>query len=66
MRRTISCCKDCDNREIGCHSTCEKYIKEKKVRDDEKIEIHKNMRKDRFVTHTLIENKRRIKKMSRH
>jgi len=22
-------CKDCTNRRIGCHSSCEKYLKEK-------------------------------------
>ena len=23
-------CKDCSNRELGCHSTCEKYIQYQK------------------------------------
>ena len=25
----ITCCKDCKERYIGCHSKCEKYITEK-------------------------------------
>lgn len=23
-------CKDCPDREVGCHSRCEKYLREKK------------------------------------
>lgn len=26
---TIKCCKDCTEREIGCHGWCETYIAEK-------------------------------------
>ena len=26
---TIKCCKNCKDRIVGCHSICEKYIKEK-------------------------------------
>ena len=31
-------CKDCTEREIGCHGTCEKYAKAKEKRDDGKAE----------------------------
>lgn len=24
----FSCCKDCEERYVGCHSKCEKYIKQ--------------------------------------
>lgn len=24
----ITCCKDCQDRAINCHSTCEKYLRE--------------------------------------
>lgn len=27
-------CKDCPNRQVGCHSTCEKYIVFRKERDE--------------------------------
>ena len=39
----IHCCRDCDKREIGCHSTCETYINAKKEHDQEieKIKIEK-------------------------
>ena len=26
----IKCCKDCDDRHPNCHSTCERYLAEKK------------------------------------
>jgi len=29
MFSTISCCKDCKERHLGCHSKCERYIKQK-------------------------------------
>ena len=32
-------CKDCENREIGCHSRCAAYIKYKSVLNDAKKDI---------------------------
>ena len=32
-------CKDCENREIGCHSRCVAYIKYKKELNDTKKSI---------------------------
>lgn len=29
----IKCCKDCQNRVVGCHSNCEQYNLEKKELD---------------------------------
>jgi hypothetical protein len=26
----IKCCKDCEDRYFGCHSECDRYLKEKK------------------------------------
>lgn len=47
---SIHCCKDCPDRHVGCHATCETYIKEKKendemkqrVKDSHKIDIYKS------------------------
>lgn len=40
MGCTIKCCKDCQDRAVGCHSTCERYKAEKaewdKIRAEEK------------------------------
>lgn len=34
-------CKDCKNRYIGCHSTCEVYKKFKENIDNRNTKIHK-------------------------
>lgn len=35
---TSSPCKDCEDRNVGCHSKCEKYIEFKRMRDERKTE----------------------------
>ena len=42
----IKCCKDCEDRKIGCHSTCVKYAKEKKNVTCWKDKIHKEKQKN--------------------
>ena len=37
----ITPCKDCMERYIGCHSSCEKYIEWRKEFDEQKKEILK-------------------------
>ena len=50
MRNTIECCKGCAERHFDeqgrtCHSTCEKYIGEKKalIKSREKIKEEKDL-----------------------
>lgn len=62
----IGVCKNCTNRYIGCHSVCEKYIKEKQQYDLNKAEIRKakslNSEYDGYVaTQSAIRKKRRNK-----
>lgn len=33
----ITCCKDCTDRQRGCHSTCETYKKQRAELDEYKI-----------------------------
>lgn len=35
----IHCCKDCKDREIGCHGRCERYIEEKRIVDEQNEKI---------------------------
>lgn len=35
----IRCCKDCDERHIGCHGECEKYRAESQTHRAEKARI---------------------------
>lgn len=39
---SINSCKDCKDRYIGCHSTCEKYINAKKEYDELQEKIKKS------------------------
>lgn len=36
--KKITCCKDCTERQTGCHSRCEKYLAEKKTLERDKEE----------------------------
>ena len=29
MEKRIKCCQNCEDRSVGCHSTCEKYKAER-------------------------------------
>ncbi len=46
MARRISCCKDCKDRCVGCHSYCDVYLGQKEEHDKQvKVErYHKELR----------------------
>ena len=52
-------CKDCKDRQIGCHSKCEKYLEFKKQNDEikRKQRIEKQAEYDYWVS--IINNKKR-------
>lgn len=39
MHTNICPCKNCEDREAGCHVTCAKYIGWKKIEDENKQKI---------------------------
>ncbi|MBO5389409.1 MAG: hypothetical protein J6A59_15000 [Lachnospiraceae bacterium] len=41
----VAPCKDCGDREVGCHSTCKKYIDFKKENEKQKELINKEKQK---------------------
>ena len=47
--KSFECCRYCDDRVVGCHSTCEKYIEAKAKHD----EINNRKREDIMITGTL-------------
>lgn len=56
-------CKDCPDREIRCHLTCEKYIEFKKESD--KIREQRNAQKEKekqYIEDNLRKYKRIIKR----
>lgn len=56
----IHCCKDCHNREVGCHVTCEKYIQEKADIDKLRQQIDQSKTIERFVTDRRMEKRSRL------
>lgn len=54
----IKCCKDCDDRSVGCHSTCARYIEEKEIHQKKKAEIDKNNRvNDEYIQYAINSSK---------
>jgi hypothetical protein len=67
----IGVCKDCADREIGCHATCERYITAKKEWDEERhrvsVERSKIAEYDAFrfdtVTKRRFDRERKVRMM---
>ena len=58
--RPFNCCHNCEDRVVGCHSTCKKYIEDKLKND----EIRKKEQNDRIIKRCLHDSKvNRIKSM---
>lgn len=49
----FTCCKNCQDRKIGCHSKCEKYLagkkRHEKVKEQMKLEKMYTIRKDNVI-----------------
>ena len=45
-------CKDCKNRELGCHSWCKSYLEYRKSRDEELKKIYR----ERLIRDALKDN----------
>lgn len=54
-------CKDCPDRVVGCHSTCEKYIAFRKYRDEllERRTKEARLNNDLWVTSRFNKKKKR-------
>lgn len=61
----ISCCLGCEQREIGCHSTCEKYKKEREMlnKRNEMIVAQKEYEKEELEI--FLHSYRRYQKLSK-
>ena len=59
----ITCCKDCQKRQVGCHSKCVDYIFEKAAHEERKAEQYKEVltqrRLDDELYNGISKNKRR-------
>lgn len=52
-------CKDCPNREIGCHSKCEKYIQFKNDLKKDKAKEKAEKKMESFILEGIIESTKR-------
>lgn len=48
-------CKDCTERFIGCHGTCEKYAAFKKARDEFRTEFQKKVNQEKEEVSFLVD-----------
>ena len=56
-------CKDCNERQIGCHSSCETYLAEKEKRDAMNQALKKEKRIQLDVMATLLgENQKKLRR----
>ena len=60
MQRKVTCCHDCQEREVGCHSTCKKYIEENEAYVNEREEIKAKRHKESVILSAIIDGKRRV------
>lgn len=56
----IYCCKDCPDRKVGCHVTCEKYIQEKADIDKFNDQVNRSKVIDRFLTDRRMDKRNRL------
>ena len=52
-------CKDCPNREIGCHSKCKKYIQFKNDLKKDKVKEKAEKKMESFILEGIIESTKR-------
>lgn len=57
----ITCCKDCQDRHVGCHGTCSEYIAFKTERDQELERINKQKADGVMNSLYIAEAKKRMK-----
>ena len=58
----ITVCKDCPDRQIGCHGTCERYIRQRQKAEKEKELIRKNRNKEEQLRQRSIEGIQRMRR----
>lgn len=63
MRRTISCCYECPDRKLHCHSTCEKYITEQKEYQEVKEAVMKQHGMQLEIEKTMRQGNERMKRI---
>lgn len=64
MRTRITCCKNCQNRHLNCHSSCETYLEQRKelevYKDKKSKEIEAEIDANRFKISKCIATKKKL------
>ena len=58
---TSKCCYECPERKVGCHSSCERYLAERKALDDEKDAKKKRQETRNMVWETYLQGIKNMK-----
>lgn len=45
----MNCCRDCQERNVGCHATCQKYIADKAQQDADRKRIRRECEIDNYL-----------------
>lgn len=61
----VTVCKDCEDREVGCHSVCPKYIKQTEARTKEREKIQAIRKRENDLYERTKEAKGRMIKKRR-
>lgn len=56
----VGVCKDCEDRYVGCHGECEKYIEFTLQQRQEKEKAWKERHKDIMYTKYMLEKSKRL------
>lgn len=62
MNCKINCCYQCQDRVVGCHSTCEKYKEQKKAWDKERAKERERKRQEYVRMKAIADAKERMTK----
>mgnify|MGYP006934498513 CR=1 FL=1 len=64
MRTRITCCKNCQDRYLNCHSNCEIYLEQRKeleaFKDKKSKEMGIEIEADRFKIKNCIATKKKV------
>lgn len=56
----VHCCKDCTNRVVGCHATCEKYIQAKENNEKLRHQVNLKRNADFFLRDSRMDKHNRL------
>lgn len=62
MIRQITVCKECTERYIGCHGTCERYAKQSKEQDELKERYMESIKLEGDYARQVLKGKERKRK----